>query len=335
MTGLTVIIINYRSIQDILNCLKSAYQFSSAKNFEWIIVNNDPESDDESLVVEQFPDVKWIDAGYNAGFARANNMGIRESAGDTVLLLNPDTIILDDAIGRCYEELCSTEFVAGAVQLKNPDGTPQITGNYFMKGGLNHLLPLPYLGPFLRWVAFRFKAKRTNVLSASSEQIVDWITGAFLMVKKSAIEKAGLMDEDFFLYSEETEWCNRLGKFGQLCVFGDLSAIHLQGESVNRVTGKAEKGYGEITGKRGLQLLVSQQLRIRKQFGVTWFLVHQLLHTLEVPLFLVSSLIENTLRFRNPVRNLQDVASYAENVIKLWKLTPKIWRNEPHFYKMM
>jgi len=63
--------------------------------------------------------------------------------------------------------------------------------------------------------------KKTNVLSASARQKVDWINGAFLMVKRSAVEKAGLLDEDFFLYAEEAEWCWRLGKYGELVVYGD------------------------------------------------------------------------------------------------------------------
>jgi GT2 family glycosyltransferase len=140
--------------------------------------------------------------GYNAGFARANNEGIRQSKEEVVLLLNPDTIILDDAIERCCHRFLSSSHIACSVQLLNTDKSPQITGNFFMKGGLNHLLPLPYLGALLRKIAFAVKVKKTNVAAASAEENVDWINGAFMMVKKTAIEEAGMFDEDFFLYSE-------------------------------------------------------------------------------------------------------------------------------------
>ena len=63
---------------------------------------------------------------------------------------------------------------------------------------------------------------------------MDWISGDFLIVKKKIIESSGLMDEDFFLYAEEVEWCSRIRKFGKLCIFGDLGIIHLQGETINK-----------------------------------------------------------------------------------------------------
>lgn len=272
--------------------------------------------------------------GYNAGFARANNKGIREAKGHIVLLLNPDTIILEDAIEKCFKRLQVSEYVAGSVQLLNEDGSPQITGNFFMKGGLNHLLPLPYIGAFLRKAAFAFGTKKTNIQSASEEEKVDWISGAFLMVKKTAIDKAGLLDEDFFLYSEEIEWCSRLGKQGTLCVYGHLFTIHLQGETVNKIMNTQNKGYMDLTGKKGLQLMVSQHLRIRKQFGTGWFLFHLFMYTIEIPVLFCISFIENLFRLRNPFKDWKMAVSYSKNVAKVWGLSRKIIKNEPHFYKM-
>ena len=200
---LTVIIVNYNSKKYILNCLESVCRFQSAKNFEWIIVDNNSSDNSKNEILNRFPFVRWLDMGYNAGFARANNAGISNCAGESVLLLNPDTIILNDSISECLNRFSKAEEIACSVQLLNPDNSPQITGNYFMKGGLNYLLPLPYLGRLLREIALLFKVKKTSVLHANNEQQVDWINGAFLMVKKNAIEKVGLMDEDFFLYAEE------------------------------------------------------------------------------------------------------------------------------------
>lgn len=335
MDRLSVIIVNYRSIADIHTCLESAFRFPSAHNFEWIVVNNDTSIDSDESLMTRYPLLKWINMGYNAGFARANNEGIQQSNGDAVLLLNPDTVILHDAIEMCYQRLKTSAYVAASVQLLNEDKSAQITGNFFMKGGLNHLLPLPYLGNLLRAFAFAAKVKKTNVPMAKAEEKVDWITGAFLMVKKETIEKAGLMDEDFFLYSEETEWCYRLGKHGNLCVYGDLHTIHAQGEVINRATNTGDKGYSSVTGKKGLQLIVSQHVRTRKQFGIGWFLFHLLVHTFEVPFYFVCSFFDHLFHLKNPFSEWKKITSYSSNVLRLWQLAPKILSGKNYFYKMM
>jgi len=331
---LSIIIVNYRSSSLILNCLESAFQFPSAKEFEWIIVDNDSKDKSEENIKTRYPFIRWIQMGYNAGFARANNEGIRQSNAGTVLLLNPDTIILDDAIEKCYQKLISSENIACSVQLLNPDYTPQITGNFFMWGGLNHLLPLPYLGPLLRKIAFAFNVKKTNVAAASSEENVDWINGAFMMIKKTAIEKAGLFDQDFFLYAEETEWCSRLNKVGTICVYGNINTIHIQGESINNAAQSPDKGYQNLFDKKGLQLMVSNHVRIRKQLGITWFLLHLAMFIIEIPIFFICSIPDNLFHLKNPFRDIKKITGFTSNVWRLWKLSPKIISNKPYFYKM-
>ncbi|HSN62020.1 MAG TPA: glycosyltransferase family 2 protein, partial [Ferruginibacter sp.] len=318
-----------------VNCLSSAFKFPSAAGFEWIVVDNDSQDNSEQMITSQFPSVRWINMGYNAGFARANNEGIRQCKGDTVLLLNPDTLIIDDAIAQSYLRLQNDpNAIAAAPQLLNADGSPQITGNFFMKGGLNHLLPLPYLGKLLRTLALFAGVKKTNIQQAAQTESVDWINGAFLMVKKEAIEKAGLMDEDFFLYAEEIEWCSRLQKQGKLLVYGDLYTTHLQGETINTATESSDKGYFNLFDKKGLQLLISMNLRIRKQFGVAWFLFHLVILTLEIPLFFICSILHNSIRFRNPFTDWAQISGYTSNVFRLLKLSPTIIANKPYFYKM-
>ncbi len=282
---LSIIIVNYRSAQLILDCLERVYLDACAADFEVIILDNASGDDGERRILSAYPGVVWVQMNYNAGFARANNEGIRRSSGEIVLLLNGDTLPEDQAIGKCYRQLVDSAYVAAGVQLLNEDRTPQISGNFFMKGGLNYLLPLPYLGAWVKWAGSLLHVAKPNVPDAHSLVEVDWINGAFIMVKKTAIAKAGLMDEDFFLYAEEAEWCGRLRKIGKLCIFGSLKVIHLQGVSTNETFGSSGKGYYNLYDRKGLQIMLSNFVRIRKQFGVGWFLVQLFFYILEIPVF--------------------------------------------------
>ena len=145
----------------------------------------------------------------------------------------------------------ASAYVACGVQLVNPDRTPQISGSYFVRGGMNHLLPLPYLGALVKRAGRVLGAKVPNVPNARSLVEVDWINGAFLMVKKEAITLAGLMDEDFFLYAEEIEWCSRLRKLGKLALYGQYRVVHIQGASANESFGSYGKGYYNLYGPEG------------------------------------------------------------------------------------
>lgn len=332
---LSIIIVNYRSGELTRQCIQKITEETSAVDFEIIVVDNLSNDNSKETICNAHPSVVWHQMNYNAGFARANNAGIKLSKGRVVLLLNPDTIVINNAIERCYSRFVSSSFIACSVQLLNEDGTPQISGNYFMKGGLNHLLPLPYWGAFLKTIALVLKTKKPNVPEASNEEKVDWINGAFLMVKKEAIEKAGYLDEDFFLYAEEAEWCSRLRKAGDLVIFGDIRMIHLQGETVNTATETNDKGYSNIFDRKGLQLIVSNHVRIRKQYGVGWFLFQLLNFTVSVPIFLICSFIKNIFYFQNPFSEWKKIKGLAVNVFEVWKLTPVILSNKPHFYKML
>ena len=202
------------------------------------------------------------------------------------------------------------------MQLLNADLTSQISGNYFMKGGLNHLLPLPYLGPFLRKIAFAIKVNKTNVLHAASEEKVDWINGAFLMVKKTGIRKVGLMDEDFFLYAEETEWCSRLLQVGEIVIYGDINVIHLQGESINKGNKNyRQKAIQNLFDKKGLQLMVSNSVRVRKQFGAAWFLLHVLMFTVEIPVFAFCSFSDHIFHGKNPFEDWKKIKGFTKKCL--------------------
>ena len=328
---LSIIIVNYKSSSLIVNCLETVYGETTKILLEVIVVDNDSKDNSKVIILERFSKVQWIDMNYNAGFARANNAGIRNSKGKVILLLNPDTLIGNNAIEKCYYEFISADFVACGVQLLNLDRSPQISGNYVMKGGLNYLLPLPYLGAFFKWIASLFKIKKPNVPNAKGIVEVDWINGAFLMVKKNAIEISGLLDEDFFLYAEEAEWCGRLRKAGRLCIFGDINIIHLQGETANEIFESKGKGYKNLFDKKGLQIMLSNLVRIRKQFGIIWFTIIFFIYIVEIPVFFLGYILSGLMYKKKYM--FKDVKHFALNVFYILNLTPKIISNKPYFYK--
>lgn len=332
---LSIIIVNYKTPGLLTDCLQTVYAQTKSMAFEVIVVDNASDDNSRELVTTAFPQVKWIQLSYNAGFARANNEGIRQSGGEVVLLLNSDTLNEDNAIERCYRQFIDSEYVACGVQLLNADRSAQISGNYFMTGGLNYLLPLPYLGNFIKWLGNLVKVEKPNVPDSNALVEVDWVNGAFLMVKKTAIAQAGLLDEDFFLYAEEAEWCGRLRKTGKLCIYGQYKVIHLQGESANEAFGSSGKGYKNMYDRKGFQIMLSNMVRIRKQFGAGWYLFQQAVYTFNIPFFFICRFFENIFRFRNPFKGFLWAAKFAGNVIRLWRYIPIILANKPYFYKVI
>jgi GT2 family glycosyltransferase len=332
---LSIIIVNYKTAQLTIDCLKTIYDQTSNLRFEVIVVDNDSADNSSARIPAAFPEVRWIQMEYNAGFARANNAGIRQSRGEVVLLLNSDTLNANNAIDDCFRIFQSSFYVACGVQLLNADGSPQISGNYVMKGGLNHLLPLPYVGTLIKWVGTMMSVKKPNVPDSDREVEVDWINGAFLMVKKTAIDQAGLLDEDFFLYAEEAEWCSRLKKVGRLCIYGQFKVIHLQGVSADKSFQTTRKGYYNLYDRKGLQIMLSNLVRVRKQFGIWWFVFQLAVFTFTIPLFFVLSFLDNLISLRNPFRDFNTASGFAKNVISVWGYLPSILPNKRHFYKVL
>ena len=332
---LSIILVNYKTPQLLVQCLRTVVEQTTLIRFEVIVVDNASGDNSRDIVRAAFPQVQWIQMKHNEGFARANNEGIRRSAGDVVLLLNTDTLIEERALENCYNDFTASEYVACGVQLLNPDNTPQISGNYFFKGGMNILLPLPVLGKFYKWLGETVKMKKPNLPEAKNIEEVDWINGACLMVKKDAIARAGLLDEDFFLYAEETEWCSRLRKQGRLCIFGQYHIIHLQGETSNQTFQSAGKGYYNLYDRKGLQIMVSNFLRIRKQLGTGWLLVNLLNYIAEIPIFFIGGFFRNLLKGQHPFQHFSLATGYAKNVFHLCALVPKMIASKPYFYKVL
>ena len=329
---LTISIVNYFGGTLLYNCIRSVVEHTRGIDYEIIVVDNSNDPESKSPVIAGFPAVRWIHMDDNAGFGRANNVAFREAQGDAVLLLNPDCIAESNVVADCYRRLMQSGHAACGVNIVNEDGSFQISGNYAMTGGLNYLLPLPYLGSFMKWLGTLFRVEKPHLADPGREKIVDWINGAFLMVKKDIVDRTGGFDEDFFLYAEEAEWCSRIRRYGTLCIWGDLSIKHLQGAIATTAFGGESNSYKVLHDKKGRQLMLSNLVRIRKEFGLGWFAVILFFFTLTIPVYFIGGLLHSVVTCRNQLKHF---TGFSYNIIKLYPFLPFIIRNKRKFYKVL
>jgi len=204
---LSIVIVNWNTGKLLTECLQSIYEHSPQVCLEVIVVDN-ASTDGSAVAAEQkFPQAQFIHSQLNLGFAGGNNLGIRGSQGDQVLLLNPDTRIHAGALQEMSDFL-NNHPRAGAVgaRLLNPDGSLQPSCS-----------PEPTLrSEFIR--LFHLKGVRPDGYYAMDDwdiltaRQVDTLLGACIMVRREALDAVGLLDERFFMYSEEVDFCARLRK---------------------------------------------------------------------------------------------------------------------------
>ncbi len=230
---LAVIIASYNTSDDLQQCLRSIYSSTQGVDFEvWVVDNNSPDNSAE-MVAEQFPPVHLICNRENLGFSKANNAAIRQAAAaEFVLLLNPDTIVQDGAFSETIAFLRRNPS-AGVVSCKlvKQDETmdlacrrsfPSVFDGFFRATGLAALFPKSRI----------FARYNLTFLPENETAEVDAVNGAFMMVRRAAIEETGLLDEDYFMYMEDLDWCYRFRKNGWKIYYDPTTTvIHLKGRA--------------------------------------------------------------------------------------------------------
>lgn len=222
---LSLVIVNWNTREALRNCLASLFEQSGALALEVIVVDNASTDDSLDMLKADFPQVRVIANTINLGFARACNQGMRVARGSLLLLLNSDTYVRDDVIARMAAYLLSRPDVAMAgCQLQYPDGRLQHTA-------FRSLSILRSLFEDLWVYKLLPAAKGADMLlggywPGDSEKEVDWLAGAFMMLRREVFLQTGGFAEEFFMYGEDSEWCMRIRRAGGRIIFNPLGVVY-------------------------------------------------------------------------------------------------------------
>ncbi len=228
---LSIIIVNWNSADYLENCLRSIYDTAAGLTFETIVVDNASFDGSERLVREKFPGVTYVQSLENIGFARANNLGYERSTGTTLLFLNPDTVILGDAIRVLWTGLHSLP-EAGAVNSRalNTDGSLQPECIHNFPTIWSEICDLDVR----RFFSSPNGAGRgeTRTIGAFEVSEVPAVAGACLMIRRETFEKIGRWSTEYFMYSEDLDLCWKLRRAGyRIYQIQNASIVHHGGRS--------------------------------------------------------------------------------------------------------
>jgi len=231
MESVSIIIVSYNAAADLERCLASLHAAPPATPHEVVVVDNGS-ADASVATAGQWSDVRVVEVGSNVGFARANNIGMRETRGDMILLLNSDTIVSAGAIDRLVGELN-----------RNPDVA--IVGPRLVDGaGRAELSFGRMIGP-LNELRQKRLAQRGEVDALTRRrQYPDWVSGACLLVRRADAEAVGGLDERFFMYTEDVDFCAAVRRRGRRVLFApEVEIVHLRGRSAATAPGPTREAY--------------------------------------------------------------------------------------------
>ena len=235
---LSVVIVSWNTRELLKRCLASllADAATSCITLEVIVVDNASSDGSAAELARRFPTITVDALDANIGFAAATNRGIRSLSGDNILLLNPDTELLPGALMALRRALHSMPHVGlvGGLLL-NPDGSLQSSGYHFPTLTQSFLDFFPLHS---RLVGSQLNG-RVSPGDGRSPYAVDHPLGACMMVRRAVIERVGLLDEHFFMYSEEIDWCRRIIAGGWTVLIAPTAQIiHFGGQSTSQASGE-------------------------------------------------------------------------------------------------
>ncbi len=281
---ISIIIVSWNTRDLVVNCIKSVYKTVENFSFETWVVDNGSKDGSQHAVRKRFPEVHLIENEENKGYSMANNQALKLINGRYAVLLNSDTVLKNGAIETIVKFMDENKAVAicGA-QLLNSDGTkqnsianiPNLTTELLNKSLLRRLFPKKYPG-------------KERDFQEPSE--VESVIGACMVVRREAIDDVGRMDEDYFFFLEETDWCLQMRKKGwKVFHHPEAKIYHLQGQSA-----------GKFKINARIEYWISRYIFFEKNYGKdkllalkTWLLIKLFLSTLLITALNIICLLTN------------------------------------------
>ncbi len=234
MKDISIIIVNWKVRLLLKKCLDSILKYKDDLDIEIFVIDNDSKDGSPKMITTNYPEVNMIALKSNYGFAKANNLGLKRAKGKYLLLLNPDTEITKDFFKKVIKYLDKhTDIGILGPQILNPDKSKQDSVRRFPTF-FSQILVLLKLKNILSNNKFL-----THYLHKSFDynkiQKVDQVMGAAFFIRRSVLDKIGLLDENFFIWFEEVDYCQRASKVGFIIkYFPKVSVIHYGGSSFNK-----------------------------------------------------------------------------------------------------
>jgi GT2 family glycosyltransferase len=241
MPALSIVIVSYNTREDLERCLASLTSAPPALTHEIVVVDNASTDGTVDAVRQRWPSVRILPQEWNLGFAGANNVGIRATAGELVLLLNSDTLVPPAALDTLAARL-RAQPEAGAAGPRLVDGAGRVELSFGpMISPLRELRQKAIVRMHQRGFA---PASAWVGRATSREQFVDWVSGAALLVYRRDAEAVGLLDERYFIYTEDVDFCAALRARGRRILFTPAATItHLRGRSRETAPAATDAAY--------------------------------------------------------------------------------------------
>ncbi len=292
---LSIVIVNFNTKQLTIDAIHSVFHSKTNHSYEILLVDNNSSDGSVEAFHKEFPNITIFENKENVGFSKANNQAIKVANGRYVLLLNSDTIVHEETLQvmidfmEAYPKVgasgCKVILPDGSLDKACRRGFPTPAASFYHFSGLAKLFPNnPRLNQY-----------QLGHLDPDKDYPVDCLVGAFMLLRKEAIEQVGLLDEEFFMYGEDIDWCYRIKEAGwEIYYYPFTSIIHYKGASSHR---KPFKILYEF--HRAMILFHRKHFAKKTLFIVNWLVY------VGVSLRFLSSLITNT--FKAKKKNRKDI----------------------------
>ncbi|MDP4177086.1 MAG: glycosyltransferase family 2 protein [Bacillota bacterium] len=263
----SIILVNWNTKELLKNCINSIIAETKKISYEIIVVDNNSTDGSLEMIEKQFIDkIVLIKNHENRGFAAANNQALKIAKGQFILMLNSDTIVLDNAVEKTINYLKNdTRIGLAGCKLLNADNTLQYSCYNF-----NSIIrAFLFKTKFIEFISKSTRYKYEGLITSFdyNENIeVDYVCGAYMLFSREVYEKVGLLDENFFMYAEEADFCSRIKKNGyKVMFFSQASIIHYGGGSSKRINIISEN-----------RRIISRLLFIKKQKGTLYYHLYKI-----------------------------------------------------------